>query len=104
MISELTKQRVLRPRVRRGPRPPDHRPAIERDEGDLILDYFALAAAMVAQAESDAGHTCLPSCLSKDDCHRRHLSARRFLTELRAGRSATIWADWSTLAESRVRR
>jgi len=101
-VQAESSEHVTRPRVRRGPRPPEHRSAIEPDEGDLILGYFALAAAMVSQAELDVRHRCLPSCLTKDDCGRRRLSARRFLNEMRAGR-ASIWSDWSALAEARVR-
>jgi hypothetical protein len=103
MISELNEQRVFRPRIRSGPRPPEQRQPVVIDGDDLCIGYFSLTAAMISQAELDVRHRCLPSCLTKDDCDRRRLSARRFLRELRTGRSKTIWADWLDLAEARAR-
>jgi hypothetical protein len=95
---------VIRARMRRGPaRPSEHRPTIEPSGDDLCIGYFSLTAAMIGLAEADLRHRCLPGCLTKDDCHRRRLSAKRFLAELRAGRSETIWADWLALAEARAR-
>jgi len=99
-------ERVVRPRIRSIPRPPEQPPSREPvvlEAGDLTPNYLALALAMVAQAELDCRHQCSRGCLSKDDCHRRRLSARRFLAALRTGRSETIWSDWIALAEARVR-
>ena len=105
MISALS-ERARRPRVHSQPRPPDQPPpseAVALTSDDLLVGFFALTFAMISQAELDLHHRCLRSCLTKDDCRRRRLSAQRFLSELRAGRSETIWADWIHLAEARVR-
>ena len=99
-------QRVLRPRIHSQPRPPEQSPSREPvalTSDDLLVGFFNLAFAMVAQAELDCQHQCSRGCLVKDDCGRRRLSAQRFLSELRAGTSTTIWADWLDLAEARAR-
>ncbi len=68
----------------------------------MNASYYALAAAMVSQARLDLRHRCWPSgCKTKNDCQRRKLTARHFLSELRTGRSP-IWSDWLALAANQA--
>ncbi len=73
-----------------------------RDGGAENAGFFALTEAIVRQAEADIRHRCWASgCKSDDDCRRRKLTARQFLTALRDGR-APIWADWVALAATQA--
>jgi hypothetical protein len=99
-------ERARRPRAHRQPRPPGQPPPrepIALTSDDLLPGFFALAFAMISQAELDLAHTCWRGgCKGSNDCARRKLSARHFLRELRAGR-VPLWSDWVHLAEARVR-
>ena len=105
MISALS-EHARRLRVHSQPRPSDQPPPSEPvalTSDDLLVGFFNLTFAMIAQCELDLAHRCWPSgCKTKHDCERRRHSARHFLRELRAGR-APLWSDWVHLAEARVR-
>jgi hypothetical protein len=91
-----------KPPKRQPPFAPEDRAALNEDSPFLLL-----AAAVVQQARVDQTHHCSSNCTRAGkslECQRAAISARLFLTALRAGDPALggVWLDWLRYAAVRA--
>jgi hypothetical protein len=91
-------------------KPPKRQPAFAPEDRIALNEdspFLLLTAAVVQQARVDQTHHCSSNCKrcgKSAECQRAAISARLFLTALRAGDPAWggVWLDWLRYAAVRA--